>query len=138
MSGKVEIRPATPTEIKEFYHGIRVQEIVDAFGAFADDECLGIGGTIRDPSYFGTLWEEDGRMIGFLDVRKKTKNLGIQAIMAMRKYLRSRPYDTYVQCDSNTVAQAERLLRLLGFAPTEEEEIDMRNKQAVRVWKWQR
>ena len=136
-NSRVEIRPASPDEMKSFYYGVRIQEVSDVYGAFVDGECIGMSGIMRDPAYFGTLWEEEGRMIGFLDIRANHPGLGVRAVRAIRSYLCTRNHAIYVQCDTNTVPQAERLLRLLGFSPTEEMETDMRNKKSVRVWKWQ-
>lgn len=138
MKSSVEIRPISYEEMKAFYNGIRAREVSEIFGAFIDGECVGVSGVMRDPAYFGTLFEKEGRIIGFLDIKADLKGFGPRAVRAIRTYLRAQPHDIYVQCDAAAYLTAPRLLRLLGFSPTGNTETNMQTKQSIEVWKWQR
>ena len=133
----MEIRQATPEEIEAFYPKNPMFPI-EAHGAFVDGKPIAMAGILREPLYYGTLVEDLGGLIGFLDVREKTDGLGANAIRAIRRWLRDRNETITVQCDDGFPG-AERLLRLLGFQPTEDKRADEREKgQRLRMWTWQR
>ncbi len=134
----IEIRKATPEEIRDFY-GSRVHGLVDIFGAFDGESCIGMCGVMRDPRYIGSLFEEKGRLVGFLDMRETPQSFGPRAVKAILSYLRNQGKTIYVQCEDYRFPKASRLLGILGFEPTEEIWADFRNpSQKLRLWKWQR
>jgi hypothetical protein len=131
------IRMASPDEMKSFYGGIRIQEVRDLLGAFIGERCIGMAGVMRDPSYFGTIFEEDGSMIGFLDIKDHNHASGAKIIRAIRSYLKSHKETIHVQCDEVNFQNAGRLLKILGFIELNETETDVRNKKRLKVWRWQ-
>lgn len=137
MKSDTSVRLASDREIKEFYHGIRLREIQTAYGLFSGSECLAMAGIVKQRSHFGTIFEDEARQIGFLDVRKDLGKNGPKAVLAMRSHLRSRGHEVYVQCDSASFPSATRLLKLLGFSPTGETEVNMQTRELIEVWKWQ-
>ena len=95
-----------------------------------------------------TATDESGRMIamcGYVPVQDRTfafleyvyPRYGASVVRAMRHGLRSHGKTIYVQCDDRHQTAA-RLLKILGFTPTDEEMTDARQDGAtLRVWKWQ-
>jgi len=133
----IEIRDATPEEVKAFY-GQRTRGLVDIFGAFDGDRCIGLCGVMRDPRFQGSIFEEQGRLIAFLNVADVPKHFGIWIIKGIADYLKKQTEPVFVQCEDNRYPQAERLLRVVGFKPTDEFWADFRDpSQKLRLWKWQ-
>lgn len=138
MKSDVEIRKASVADIMEFYGGFRRPEIIEAYGAFLNGKPIGICGLMRDPKHFGSIIEDSGRIIGFLDASPELKSAGIKSVRAMLSFLKTVDHEIYVQSDANNFPQAEKLMRVLGFAPTDEKERDALNHDnMMRVWKWQ-
>lgn len=137
MRSDYEIRPASNEEIKSFYNGIRVREIQEAFGLFRENQCIAVSGTLVDPSHFGTIFENEGRIIGFLDTREKISDIAIHVVRMMRRHLLALGREVYVQCDVERHPQAPRLMTLLGFVPTGEMQTNMETRRPIEVWKWQ-
>lgn len=140
MSTKhIEMKPPTVADIKAFYAGIYYPGIQDAMAAYIDGKVVGIAGVLRDPVYDGTIIEEHGKIIGFIDAEPEAKCLGVNAILAIRQYLRDRGREICVLCDSNNYPDAPKLLTVLGFKETSEVQRDSRNtKRTMQVWTWQR
>ena len=136
-SDNVVIRKLTPGEIRDFYYGVLSQEVIEAFGSFVSGKCVGVCGIMKEPSHFGTLFEEYGRCIGFLDVRENYKELGLRYVRKMIRYIKEKNIDIYVKCDSSSFPQAKRLLKILGFTPTGEMDINVMTREPIEVWKWQ-
>lgn len=130
------IREPTPAEEAAFFGGNDP--------AIRDLRCATIGGTvvamagvIRDPRYYGSVFEEDGRWIGFLQLAPDAALLGVHAVIAMRRYLETQTEPIIVQWD-DAYPTAEKLLRVLGFTPTDEFMPDYRDiSKKLRVWLWQ-
>ena len=109
------LRPATIGDFSLFYTDVSGAYVIEADGVI-----YAIGGMMRRP---------DGRLWAWIDTRPGVKP--VQFIKAVRAALRSSSETVYVPCESNKFATAEKLLRLLGFRPTEETHNEM------RVWAWQ-
>lgn len=135
MSGVI-IRPASRQEISAFYPKSPITPL-DAEVAIVDGEPIAMGGVVREPLAAGTLLEDDAPLIAFLDVRKQTGPLGVKAVLAMRRGLKRHGVKVLVQCDADHPT-AERLLRLLGFKPTDKLRADARERgHKLRIWQWQ-
>lgn len=125
--------------MKKFYGGVLIRQIGDIFGAFlSDGTAIGMAGILREPTHFGTIFEDEGRWIGFLDVTDDLKRIGSRAIRTMRTYLKGQHNkEIIVLCDENNFPDAGRLLKIIGFVKTDASEVDPRSKKKVQVWKWQ-
>lgn len=106
-------------------------------GAFIDGECVAVCGVMRDPRFYGSMFEEDGRWIGFLQLLPTTKPLGAQAVIEMRRWMQRFTAPIEVQ-HHDEHPKAEKLLQVLGFKPTDRFEADHRKpSRKLRIWKWQ-
>ena len=132
----MEIRRATPEDERAFFaHNDPC--IRDLFAGIEDGKVIAMAGVIRDPRYHGSMFEEMGRWIGFLQLADDVPPLGARAVHAMRAYLKRQTEDIIVQC-SDVHPKAERLLTLLGFIPTEEFMPVFRHpERKLRIWQWQ-
>lgn len=132
----MEIRPATPEEEREFFaHNDPC--IRDLVAGLIDGVVVAMAGVIRDPRYHGSIFEEDGRWIGFLSLAPGAQPLGMRPVLVMRQYLKAQTEDIVVMCDE-TKPKAERLLTILGFKPTDELQADFRQpSRKLRIWAWQ-
>lgn len=134
----IEIRQASADEVKAFYGGIRIREVIEAYGAFIDGTPVFMGGIMIDPLKCNTIFNESARLIGFFDVKSNEFSLGARSVLAIRNHMRRIGREIFVQCDEGSHKTAERLLSILGFFPTEEIERDSRSPQKqMRVWRWQ-
>ena len=110
--------------------------IRDLYAGIVNGKVVAMAGVIRDPRFHGSMFEEMGRWIGFLQVADDVPPLGAKAVHAMRAYLKRQSEDIIVQCE-NAFPKAEKLLRILGFKPTEEFMPVFRNpERKLRVWLW--
>jgi hypothetical protein len=132
----VEIRRVTHDEEVAFL-GHADDAIRDLFGGFVDGKPVAMAGVMRDPRYHGSMFEEEGRWIGFLSLAPDVPPLGAKAVRAMRAYLREQHEDIVVMHDHGHPL-AEKLLRVLGFRPTDKFEADFRRPSSrLRIWRWQ-
>lgn len=132
----MDIRPATPEEERAFY-GRNNDAVRDLMAGVENGRVIAMSGVIRDPRFHGSIFEEDGRWIGFLELAHDVGPLGFQPVLAMRHYLKNQTEDIVVICD-DTLPKAEKLLAVLGFKPTEHFEADFRQpKRKLRIWVWQ-
>lgn len=139
MSDNIEFREPTIDEIKQFYGGISYPGLNEGLALFVNGKMVGMAGIIRDPSHWGTLFEENGKKIGFIDADPEAKLAGYRAVLAIKDYMKTKCDELYVQCDVNNYASAPRLLAALGFKETDEISKDSRNtSRTMRIWKWQR
>lgn len=130
------IRDATSEDERAFF-GANDPTIRDLRCAVIGDTVVAMAGVIRDPRVCGSIFEEDGRWIGFLQLAPGAAPLGVNAVIAMRRYLESQTEPIIVQWD-DAYPTAEKLLRVLGFTPTDEFIPDFRNiSRKLRVWLWQ-
>ncbi len=114
-----EIRAPNPLELRAFYE----LETVDVQAYFRDGHALAIGGVER---------ALDGRLVGYLDVKQAlSPGEGLNVVRAMRKVLGSIEGQVIVLCHRSRYAQAERLLKALGFRGTDE------TRGGSEVWVWQ-
>lgn len=131
----MEIRRATPEEEAAFLGHVD-DAIRDLFGGFVDGKPVAMSGVMRDPRYHGSIFEEEGRWIGFLSVAPEVPPLGAKAVRAMRAYLRTQHEDIIVMQDHG-FPTAEKLLKVLGFIPTDKYEADFRQpSKKLRIWQW--
>lgn len=129
------IREATPEDEVAFF-GRRDPATRDLRCAVIDGKIVAMSGVMRDPRYYGSIFEEDGRWIGFLTVAPDVAPLGWPVVVAMRQFLKTQTEPLVVQHDDQE-PKAERLLRLLGFTPTDEFVPDFRNpSRKLRTWAW--
>lgn len=132
----MDIRPATPEEELVFF-GHNDACIRDLSAALVDGKIVAMCGVLRDPRYHGSIFEEDGRWIGFLSLGDGVPPLGFQAVLGMRHYLQAQTEPIIVQCYS-MFPKAEKLLTVLGFKPTDEFMADFREPSLkLRIWQWQ-
>ncbi len=130
------IREPTPEEERAFF-GTNDPSIRDLRCAEVAGQVVAMCGVMRDPRYYGSIFEEDGRWIGFLELAPGAAPLGAMAVVAMRHFLKTQAEPIIVQWD-DALPQAEKLLRVLGFSPTEECIADFRNPtRKLRIWLWQ-
>lgn len=132
----MDIRPATPEEERAFFaHNDPC--IRDLMAGVQDGHVIAMAGVMRDPRYHGSIFEEDGRWIAFLQLAPNIPPLGFQPVLAMRHYLKQQTEDIIVMCD-DTLPKAEKLLSVLGFSPTDKFEADFRQPtRKLRIWLWQ-
>lgn len=114
---KIEVGLAFPHDIVAFYmqpldyHMLKIDGVPAAFG--------------------GYVRGDDGRLWAFLDTKPEVvRSGGMAVVKAVRAALDAVSEPVYVHCHAAKFATAERLLRVLGFAPTDEI-IDEK-----RVWIW--
>jgi hypothetical protein len=118
------VRPATRAEI-EAYHDDLSCHVEDAGVALYNGEIIAMGGFAR----------KHDRIWVTLDLEDSARRFGLRLVRAMQRGLRARGETVFIQCDGD---HAERLLRILGFVPTDEAITDMRDgKTFLRIWKWQ-
>jgi hypothetical protein len=135
------IRTPTEQEKREFW-GMADGErndprIRDVKGAFVNGKMVGVAGVMRHPAFFGSIFEEDGPWIGFLQMDMEAKVSGAAIVVEMRHYLKTQTEPILIQHD-DAFPQAKRLLEILGFRPTHLEARDLRNSSRIlRIWKWQ-
>ena len=110
--------------------------IRDLSGAFDNGVCMAVCGVMRDPRYHDSMFEEQGRWIGFLQLAPDTKPLGAHVVVAMRHFLKRQTEPIEVQCE-DFQPKAERLLAARGFTPTNRYEADFRKpSRKLRIWLW--
>lgn len=122
------IRPATPEEFAALCGPVEV-DAIDAMAAVRDGAVVAIGGTAT----------KDGRTWVFLDVTPAARTAGLDILRALKRGLHDRNETVFCQCNARMHASAERLMRWLGFEPTEEYRIDRRAADGaqLRIWTWQ-
>lgn len=91
---------------------------------------LGYRDDMGKPLCFSGFWHHSGRLWGFLHVFDNTVP-PLSLVRVMKKKIEEVEGDVYAMCDDRHHPSAPRLLKLLGFVPTEEMASHM------RVWKWQ-
>jgi len=133
---RVEIRVASRNEMKDFLGGIQLHQVIDVFGAFVNGVPVGLAGVLRDPVYFGTIFEEEGRLIGFLDASEELRAVGAKVVRAAKTYLKSQKKEIFVMCDNHNYPDAGRLLNVIGFVETDGTETNSINHKKMRVWVW--
>lgn len=130
------IRPATAEDELAFF-GRHDPAVRDLRCAVVDGEIVAMSGLMRDPSYYGSLFEDEGRWIGFLTLKPGAAPLGWPAVVAIRQFLRTQTETIIVQHD-DLEPKAERLLKVLGFQPTDEFKPHFLEKtRKLRTWAWQ-
>jgi hypothetical protein len=130
------IRAATSEEEKAFF-GRNDPSVRDLRCAVIDGKVVAMSGLMRDPHFYGSVFEQDGRWFGFLSVADGAPALGWAAVSAMRQFLKQRAEPIVVQHD-DAQPKAERLLIVLGFKKTEKFLPDFRSpKRKLRIWEWQ-
>lgn len=133
-----EYREISDDEVRKFYAGILAPGLKHKYGAFVDGELVAIAGILKDPVHFGTIFEESGKDIGFIDVRDGASRLGFRAVVEVKRFLEKISDAIFVQCDEKNYPNAPKLLSALGFTRTGEMLADARSKAVtMEVWKWQ-
>lgn len=95
------------------------------YGEAVEQRALEIDGAVYA---IGLVRRHERRLWGTLDTRPGVNALGM--IRAIRNIIREYGEPVYVECQSYKHATAERLLKAIGFAPTDE----WRN--GMRVWRY--
>lgn len=132
----MQIREATKDEEQAFF-GRCDPAIRDLHCAAIGEQVVAMSGLMRDPRYYGSIFEEDGRWICFLSLAPDAPLLGWPAVVAMRQFLKKQTEPMVVQ-HYHTEPKAERLLTVLGFNPTDEVIPDFRDpSRKLRIWTWQ-
>jgi hypothetical protein len=126
----MDIRPATLEEEVAFF-GRRDEAVRDLMAGVENGKVIAMAGLCRDPRYYGSIFEDAGRWIGFLQLAPDTPPLGFQPVLAMRHYLRGQSEDIIVQCDDR-MPKAEKLLTVLGFKPTDQ--CTQFSGHKLRIW----
>jgi hypothetical protein len=131
----MDIRDATPEEERAFF-GHNDPCMRELKAGVEDGKVIAMSGVMRDPRYHGSIFEEDGRWIGFLQLAPDVPPLGFQPVLAMRHWLKSQREEIIVQCD-DALPKAEKLLGVLGFTRTDEVMADFRRPGVkLRIWTW--
>lgn len=120
---KVEIRSATQAEIAAFY-GDYAGWVQSAEVVVADGEVLGMGG----------FAEEEGRVWAVLDLSPKARSHALRIVRAILRSFQARPDEIFTLCRDE---RAERLLHFLGFRATGETRINVQDRRARKVMRWQ-
>ena len=83
--------------------------------------------------------DPDGRLWAWLKVREEAKTRGFAIARELLRGLHQKNETVYVACDTIGFPAAERLLRFLGFEPTEFNSTGIMPgaNTAMRVWAWQ-
>ena len=132
----MQIRDATPDEEKAFF-GKNDPAIKSLRCAIIDGTVVAMSGLYKDPSYFGSVFEDDGRWIAFLSVSEDAPPLGWQVVVAMRQFLKTQTEPIIVQQD-DAHPTSHRLLTAIGFRRTQKQLSDFRDpKRKLRIWEWQ-
>lgn len=132
----VEVRDATPDDLRAML-GYAPRGLRLAMMAFDGREPIGLVGIIREPSYVGSILEDEGRWIGFFELKKNISDIGLRAIRGIAYRLRELREEIWVQCD-DTHPTAERFCTILGFRPTDQFCASWRDpSRKLRMWKWQ-
>ena len=119
----LEIRAATPVEIAA-YHDDLAKHVIEADVAIVGNRIVGMGG----------FCELDGRHWVVLNVEPEARLYGVRIVRSLLRKLHTVERTVFIQCDGG---RAERLVRLLGFVPTDEFITDMRTETTqLRIWKW--
>lgn len=102
------IRRATAADYFAFFN-----DVIPGWVVYNNGERIGMG---------GISWNAvDERWWGYLTMKGKPNHDGaMRIIREMQNGLRAIPHDVYVICDEKNYLSAPRLLRILGFEPTEE------------------
>ena len=126
-AGKLEIRPASTEEAETFLGEFQCHwEEIEA--AIVVGEIVGMGGFARHPDHRERLWV-------FLNVMPEARMYGFRIVRRLMRKLHEKNETVFIQCDGD---YAMRILRMLGFEPTDEMITDMRNEgNYLRIWKWQ-
>lgn len=107
--------------------GPRAADIPKAKLMLRGQSVIGMGGIAK-------LHDGDPRLWAWLDVVPMTARDGLAAVRTIRAFLHELNQDVYLQCDGDF---AERMLRLLGFEPTDETKTDYRTGMTQKgVWIW--
>ena len=114
----IEVRRARADEVAAFYGTPHEYCILKV-----DGEAVALGGLVT---------AQDGRLWGFLDVKgKPAPGNGMAVVRALRQGLADVGAPVYVQSQVDQFPDADRLLHIVGFRPTEHSINDR------RVWVWQ-
>lgn len=130
-----EIRLATPDDIRAFFEIRALPKIIDVYGLFADGEMVAVSGIAPDQNYVGSWIDEEAPIVGFIDISRAPPDLGVKILRSIRRYLKTKNYPIYAQQDVSE-PKSERILRCLGFEPTDETLGDKREAgEPLRMWK---
>lgn len=114
MARTTEIGPATREEVGAFYWAAAEHNVIRI-----DGKAVALG----------AIHAGDGRLWVMLNVAPHAKAYGTCIVRALYRYFHERNETVYAVCGFSA---AERLLTVLGFAPTEETVAG-----GKRVWRWQ-
>lgn len=83
--------------------------------------------------------DADGRLWAWFQVREEARSRGVAIARALLRGLHLQNETVYVACNTEGYPAAERLLRFLGFVPTEFNSTGIMPgaNTAMRVWQWQ-
>lgn len=119
---RVEVRRADGADVARYYS----QQPTEYYGLFVAGEPIALAGfQIRD-----------GRTWVYLDLPETATVHRIRVVRAALRGLIDRNETVYAPCAVHIHAGAERLLRWLGFNPTDETVASYRGE--MRVWVWQK
>jgi hypothetical protein len=124
-TSEFRIRAATPDEIAEFQsqYDHDAPTVLEMDLAERGQEILAMGG----------FASKHGRVWAVLTVMDGAERYGVRLVRRVLQRLRAHGETVYVQCDGD---YAERLLKLLGFMPTNEVTVDADGQTQLRIWQW--
>lgn len=113
VADDVSIRRATVADYMAFFHGE-----LPSWTAVHNGEVVAMGGFV----------ERSNRCFAYFNVKQGgvSPAVGATVFRAVLRHLRAVKGSVYVTCDALEFPGAERLLRVLGFKPTEEWDNNMR------------
>ena len=131
-----EVRVPTLDELRMFYEFRLIPDMEEVRGLFVRGRMIGISGILPDPHCTGSLLEDEARTIGFFDVIPGQEDLiGLDMVRRIRGWLKENNRTVWVQHDDKH-PKAEKLLRVLGFEPTDEVRGDLQNSgRQLRMWR---
>ncbi len=132
---RFDIRPATHHEAAGLMRSfVFATECVHV--ATIDGKAVALGG-LASPTFANTLLDDE--VWGYFEVMAEAGVYANRIIRYMRGIMDQSGHETIlIQCDDDH-ATAPKLLKLLGFKPTDQLREDQRdNQQSLRVWKWQK
>jgi hypothetical protein len=131
-----DFRRASEQELKLFWETAVIPNVEDAYVCLADGKPVAVAGVIVDPDYAGSWMDDGAKPMAFMDIGTDfPKHLGFDAVRRMRDVLKKMDRDVFVQHD-HKFPTAEKLLKAIGFRPTNEWRRDMQNTgRHLQIWR---
>jgi len=134
----VEFRLATTAEVKSFCNTVPngIREAWGAFDTSNGDIMLGVAIVLRDPLYVGSPFEDEADWYAIFELRSQSPGLGLRIILGFADHLKRFDGEPLYVWHDHRFPTAERLLRILGFQPTDQfRSYWEKGSPKMRIWK---